>query len=248
MRTNKTSQIGDFLQQQNYLNKEFDFQAGFRQTEHDNPLSGFTKSELWNMFKNTFYSMYGKSLQYDDTIIENLKILFFYFLRDNKFFECENLFSDSSKPSFKKGLLIVGGFGLGKTDYFKVFESVFRHHPVFKFKFYSSMELVRNFEKCVNQNDKLEFYKCVKRKLIFIDDVNSEREGSNYGKVEVIPEILSIRYDNKLKTYMTANYTNAENCVNQTLIDLGKRYGSRIYDRFFEMFNIIEFKGKSFRI
>ena len=40
---------------------------------------------------------------------------------------------------------------------------------------------------------------------------------------------------------------NESHIIEQTLIDLGKRYDGRLLDRFFKMFNIIGFTGKSKR-
>ncbi|MFK7832093.1 MAG: hypothetical protein AB8B52_02340 [Winogradskyella sp.] len=205
------------------------------------------RDHLWNDFVKTFYKMYGKKLKKEPDAINNLKVLFHYFLQEKKFFECENLRKDISEPSFDKGLLIIGGYGLGKTDFFKAFEAVFNDYPDLRFKFFTAKGLVKDFEKCQTPIDKEHFFKNTERKLMFIDDINSEREASNYGKVDVIEEILYNRYDYRLRTFVTCNYTNSDNCAKRTLEDLGKRYGGRIYDRFFEMFNFIEFKGKSYR-
>jgi DNA replication protein DnaC len=174
-------------------------------------------------------------------------VLFCYFLRDEKFFKCENLRGDISIPSFKKGLLIIGGFGLGKTDYFKVFENIFKNYSHLRFKFYTSKALVHQFEICQTPMDRESFFKDSERKLMFIDDISSERLASNYGRVDTIEEIIINRYDKKLRTFASCNYTSSDNCALKTLQDLGLRYGGRLYDRFHEMFNIIEIKGTSYR-
>nr|WP_321221986.1 hypothetical protein [uncultured Psychroserpens sp.] len=211
------------------------------------PVENLSKQSLWNYFVDGFQTTYGKKFLNDIDSLNNLKILFYYFLRDESFLECDNLRKDISTPSFNKGLLIIGGYGLGKTDYFKVFESIFKNYPDLRFKFYTSKELVHKYEICEKPMDKQYFFKDVERKLMLIDDISSERTASNFGKVDVIDEVLIHRYDNKLRTFVTCNYTNDGNCAQQTLIDLGLRYGSRMYDRFYEMFNIVEFKGTSYR-
>lgn len=208
----------------------------------------FTKKQLWIEFKKVFIEMYQKDLIIDfEETLENLKVLFNYFLQDQEFFNCRHLRGDISKPSFKKGLLIIGGYGLGKTDYFKVFERVFAGFTEFRFKFYTSTQLVNKYELCKSPLDKRQFYKNMARKKMFIDDLNSERFASNYGKIDLLKDVLYLRYDRNLVTFVSCNYSDVNQCVNQTLRDLGLRYGARIYDRYFEMFNIIEFKGKSFR-
>lgn len=211
------------------------------------PMNEISKQELWKCFTQTFYEMNGKAFQQDQDAIKNLKVLFFYFLQDEKFFECENLRADITIPSFKKGLLIIGGFGLGKSNYFKVFEKVFRRFASLRFKFYTTNELVQKYESCQKPLDKDYFFKEVKRKRMFIDEINSERLASNYGHFDVVEEVLISRYDNKLITFASCNYNSYDACAKQTLEDLGLRYGSRIYDRFHEIFNIIEFTGLSYR-
>lgn len=211
------------------------------------PKHDFSKKGLWNCFLKTFQEMHGKEFQKDEESINNLKTLFYYFLRNENFYKCKNLRADISNPSFDKGLLIIGGFGLGKTDYFKVFERVFKSYPHLRFKFYTSKALVHHYEICQTPMDKQSFFKDTERKLMFIDDISSERLASNYGKFDVIDEVMINRYDKKLRTFTSCNYTTNDCCAKQTLIDLGLRYGSRMYYRFHEMFNIIEFKGKSFR-
>ena len=211
------------------------------------PTYQFSKKELWRKFIKEFYIMYGKELILDEYSINNLKVLFFYFLQDKSFFECENLRVDITIPSFQKGVLIIGGYGLGKTDYFKVFEKVFEKYTDHRFKFYVSKDLVMKYELCQTPFDKNYFFNDFNRKRIFIDDLKSERLASNYGKVDVIEELLSTRYNKKLTTFASCNYSNSNECVKETIEDLGIRYGARIYDRLYESFNIIEFKGKSYR-
>jgi DNA replication protein DnaC len=206
------------------------------------------KKSLWNQFLRSFKTIYNKELIINDSVIHNLKPLFYYFLNDSNFFECENLRSDISKPSLDKGLLIIGGYGLGKTDYFKVFQTVFKTLPTLRFKCYNSKELISGYESCITPIDKKEFFNEKNRRLLFIDDISSERVASNYGLIDVVGEILAERYTNNLRTLASCNYSNENQCVEQTLEALGIRYGDRIYDRLFEMFNIIEFNGKSFRI
>jgi DNA replication protein DnaC len=210
-------------------------------------ICNFSKKELWQKFIETFYAMYGKKIIQDTSTINNLKVLFYYFLGDEQFFECDNLRGDITNPSFQKGLLIIGGFGLGKTDYFKVFERVFVKLSNYRFKFFSSKELVAKYELCNTPLDKKSFFKDVDRKRMFIDDLRSERLASNYGKFDVIEEVLSFRYDRKLTTFTSCNYSNNNQCVKETIEELGATYGGRIYDRLYESFNIIEFTGKSYR-
>jgi DNA replication protein DnaC len=212
-----------------------------------NELNKVSKEQMWQKFLETFCAMYNKEFIQNERTINNLKVIFFYFLKDEKFFDCDNLRGDIIKPSFEKGLLIIGGFGLGKTDYFKVFEKVFEKFNNYRFKFYSSKELVNKYELCQTAFDKKYFFKDISRKRMFIDDIASERIASNYGKIDVVAEVLSNRYDKRLITYASCNYSDKSFSSKKTLEYLGLRYGPRLYDRFYEMFNIIEFTEKSYR-
>ena len=61
----------------------------------------FTKKELWNLFLKTFKKLHGEEFIYNDEILENVKPIMYYFLKDENFFFCKNL-SDISQPSFDK--------------------------------------------------------------------------------------------------------------------------------------------------
>jgi DNA replication protein DnaC len=117
-----------------------------------------------------------------------------------------------------------------------------------RFKYYAAKDLVLRYEHCTSASEKEYFFKDVSRPKMFIDDLMSERMASNYGKVDVIQDVLMQRYDKRLITFASCNYNDNDYCAKSTLEDIGLRYGSRIYDRLFEMFNVIEFKGSSLRM
>lgn len=207
-----------------------------------------TASKLWQLFKTNFEEVNSKPfVKIDGITIKNLEPLIYYFSRDKKFFECENL-SRLSEPSFEKGLLIVGNFGNGKTSTMKVFEKIFKGIPGIGFKGFSANESVAMFEKCSNDTDRNEFEKMMWRGTRYFDDLKTERIASNFGKVNIFKEIIEERYNRTLKTYVTCNFKkDYPNDLNAALDEFEEKYDSRVYDRLFEMFNIIEFKGKSFR-
>jgi DNA replication protein DnaC len=209
---------------------------------------------LWQLFKANFPIVnqrpFIKIGGIDGVSTKNLEPLVYYFSKDERFFECENL-SKLSEPSFDKGLLIIGTFGNGKTSTMKVFEHIFKSIPGVGFKGYSANEVVLQFEKCSgNSADALrtEFIKRMYNGNRYFDDLKTERIASNFGKVNIFKEILEERYNRKSKTFITANFKEGfENDIEAAVDEFGEKYGPRVYDRLFEMFNIIEFKGKSFR-
>ena len=58
---------------------------------------------------------------------------------------------------------------------------------------------------------------------------------SRIKKVEIFKDILEKRYSNNAKTMVSMNYSG--NSVEETLDAISDKYGERVYDRIFEMFN-----------
>jgi len=207
-----------------------------------------TANGLFSVFKRIFIELNGKPFELNETTRENIAPFLYYFSKDEKFFKCQNLTS-LSNPSFDKGLLVVGDFGNGKTSVFKTFEDIFKYLPSHIFTGYTANEVVTEFEKCSDEELRREFERKMYKGRRYFDDLKTERIASNYGKVNIFKEILEERYNRKSITYISCNYKDGfPNDINEALKEFGEKYGGRVYDRLFEMFNIIEFKGKSFRI
>src|SRR5690606_37136646 len=80
------------------------------------------------------------------------------------------------------------------------------------------------------------------------DDVKNEREASNFGKVDLFKEILYKRYESKnFRTILICNYDSDFPNDMEQVIESFSRYGDRNFDRFFVIFNFIEYKGISKR-
>jgi len=216
-----------------------------------------TALRLWNVFKAFFEELNKKPFEKNEFTTKNIEVLIYYFSKDERFFECENL-SKISTPSFDKGLLIIGTFGNGKTAVMKTFEKIFRTTTGVSFKGFTANEIVTMYEKCNDEISKSDFNKKVNFGSRYFDDIKTERVASNFGKVNLFKDILESRYNNRVqeikgetkinKTFGTCNYKEGfEGNVEVALEEFGEKYGGRVYDRLFEMFNIVEFKGKSFR-
>lgn len=216
-----------------------------------------TPLRLWNVFKHNFFEVTRREWEKNDFTSKNLEVLIYYFSQNEKFFKCENL-SKLSEPSFNKGLLIVGTYGNGKTSVMKTFERVFKTTRGVSFKGYTANEIVTMYEKCSDSVLKAEFNSKVNSGSRYFDDVKTERQASNFGKVNLFKDILETRYNNRItlvngvekvnKTFITMNYKEGYEGNLQVAIDeMGELYGGRVYDRLFDMFNVVEFKGISFR-
>lgn len=208
----------------------------------------FNSKQLWIEFKNQFEITNGKPFVKNEFWLENISPLLYYFSQDERFLSCENLRKELSIPSFEKGLLIIGNFGNGKTASMKTFESIFKNFDGYRFKGFSANEAVTMFEKCNDEITRSDFEKLMWRGTRYFDDLKTERIASNFGKVNIFKEILEERYNSKSKTFITCNFCDGyPNDIDAALDEFETKYGGRVYDRIFEMFNIIEFKGNSFR-
>jgi len=180
----------------------------------------------------------------NDITLQNLAPILFWFCRDDRFFDCKNI-SKLSEPSFEKGLMLIGGYGIGKSETMKVMQLIFSTDHFRSFKFNSANEIIHRFESCQEAHEKEAFWKYVMNGRACFDDIKNEREASNYGKVSIFKEILIERANRKQLTHMTTNYKSGS--VEATIQEFGEKYDSVLYDRLFSSFNFIEFEGKSFR-
>ncbi|MCR1025755.1 hypothetical protein NQT66_13110 [Cellulophaga baltica] len=219
-----------------------------QQTIQQAVTANFTKGQLWHLFKIKFRQMTGKKFIESVESINNVSVLFHYFLKDEKFLTHPTVHANLSIPDFSKGLLIIGGYGAGKTVYMKVLEQCFMDLRYMRFKVISTNRVVQKFENCHTSFDRTYFFNQMNLGVNLFDDIGSERLARYFGDVNIMKEIFEVRYMQHKLTYGTVNYKiDAPKNVPAALESLGENYGSRFYDRIFEMFNIIEFKGKSMR-
>lgn len=160
-----------------------------------------------------------------------------YWNRDPAFELLENI-------SLRKGLLVFGSFGTGKTSSFRIIGNIAKQYQVPKLWFpsISAQEVVAKFNTAKNKEDIVQYYS---NGIFLFDDLGSETVGNNifqYGKEEIFVRILLNRYrifENKaIKTHITTNL-NMEGIEN--------RYGRQIADRFGQMFNLVKLDGSSRR-
>jgi DNA replication protein DnaC len=157
----------------------------------------------------------------------------------------ENLyyyFGGSEKTTLnpKKGILLIGDLGVGKSILFKVMNQIFKACKYVHAK--------RNIERTLKEFGELQAckeYGYDFKGNLMIDDVGTE-EVELYlykNRISMIGQLLLERYDlfqdTGLKTHVSTNLTT------EALSDL---YGERNFDRFREMFNIIIWKGASLRL
>lgn len=224
---------------------------------------------LYGMFKEAYLRANGVEFDPKHNDGEPKVFVFtlmYYLFRDSKFLSSPLLNKTINNPHMGKGLLVMGGYGCGKTTIFKAFKYLFfeasrdenvivkdvegemvplkRYRKLF-FAFFSVNDVVKDYEGCSTQEGKTRFWDVMIKGRHYYDDLTKERAASNYGKVELFQDILEGRYEKSSLTMASLNY--AGKTAESTLKAMGSKYGPRVYDRIFEMFNIVELKGKSLR-
>lgn len=144
----------------------------------------------------------------------------------------------------KKGIMIVGPMGIGKTFLFKIFRS----NPYQSFKLVSA----KNISKAA-KTDSERFFESIKSWIIpnisnnffgqkqlalMIDDLGTEDNINDFGnKTNVIQDLIEERYES-FKREKLPNLFITTNLTKEQLIE---RYGARTVDRLAEMLNVCTF-------
>lgn len=150
----------------------------------------------------------------------------------------------------KKGLLIIGGLGVGKSAMMRVMQRVFKDTNS-RFRWVNAYDL-KDLSEVYTTSQIKEMYGYDLKMDMYIDDIGISVDVKRYGNtVNIITEILMERYDLFIsagfKTHLSSNLlTSITNDVHNTPT-LKSVYGSRILDRIKEMTEIITFKGESHR-
>ena len=197
-----------------------------------------------DVFKKVFFKMaqefYANTNLYFEVDGSNKSFLQHfcrYWNRDKAFELLENI-------SLRKGLLVFGSYGTGKTSSFHIIQNMAKQYQVKELWFpsISTQEVVDRFNMEKNKEDVIRYFS---KGTFLFDDLGSETAGNNiyqYGKEDVFVRILLNRYRNfdKLgtKTHITTNLG---------LKQIEERYGKQLADRFIKMFNLLKLDGPSRR-
>lgn len=152
-----------------------------------------------------------------------------------------------TNPAAKPGLMFCGTVGNGKTTtmkavcafinaYGKYIDSQTGEASYIRAEFVTAETIAQNASNTLGIQTN-EFLKT--RKMLGIDDLGVEGESSYYGmKVKPIQRIIGFRNQPSMLTMVTTNLSAA---------DLRREYDLRTYDRLKQMFEILPFRGESFR-
>lgn len=149
-----------------------------------------------------------------------------------------------------KGLFIYGDYGTGKSLFFEILEQVYKSYPnpSLRIKTVNTIELT---DKVIGElsrpnhlasHDK-SIYENYSRGSIHFEDLGAERNLNHFGNtINIMSDLIQLRYAKTKKerclTFITTNLS---------LEEVKTRYGLRVYDRMFEMFNFIKITGDSRR-
>lgn len=197
-----------------------------------------------DIFKKVFFKMaqefYGNNyldFEVDSSNKSFLQHFCKYWNRDTAFEILENI-------SLRKGLLVFGSYGTGKTSSFHIIQNMAKRYQVRELWFpsISTQKVVERFNMAKNKEDVIQYYS---KGVFMFDDLGAEKKGNNiyqYGNEEVFVRILLNRYRNfeslGTKTHITTNLN---------LSQIEQRYGKQLADRFIKMFNLLKLDGPSRR-
>lgn len=142
----------------------------------------------------------------------------------------------------KKGLLVVGGVGIGKSTLM----AFFKRNQKASYRVISCREIESDFASDGEKSVRICSYNLPvamnsdpfgHQEIGFcFDDLGTEANAKHYGQEKnVMAEIILNRYDNNIPYHCTHITTNL------TAEEIKSQYGSRVTDRIREMFNVIKF-------
>ena len=189
-------------------------------------------------------NLLGKEMYGKDFSIENEEVFKSY----------QKIYSILLKNHFgksKKGVLVIGGIGVGKSALMKIMQRIFKDSNS-RFRLVNAYEL-KDLSEVYTISQIKEMYGFDLKCDLYIDDIGFSVDVKRYGNtVNIVTEILMERYDlfvsTGIKTHLSSNImTQITNNINNKPT-LKNMYGARIIDRMKEMCEIIIFKGASQRV
>jgi len=163
-------------------------------------------------------------------------------------------FENFKKKKGKKGVLVIGQVGSGKSAMMKVYQRMFKDTER-RFKLVKAYELKDMSEEMTTGQIK-EIYGSDLKCDLYIDDIGINQDAKRYGNtVNIISEIIVDRYELFInagyRTHFSSNviaeYKGDINDPKSKMPTLRSLYGGRVLDRIKEMCDIIVFKGTSLR-
>jgi DNA replication protein DnaC len=193
--------------------------------------STFDFTQCLNFIETTGKKLYHPGFK---VIADDYEIIFkllAYFMKDTAGAEKFNL-------SFRKGILLSGPVGCGKTSLMNIIK--YFHEPEERYIMKScrdvSFEFIQEGYSVIHKYSKQSF-KSDKPKVYCFDDLGTENNLKYYGNdCNVMAEVLLSRYDMFISRHMLTHVT-----TNLNSSEIEEIYGTRIRSRLREQFNLIAF-------
>lgn len=203
---------------------------------------------LLTLFLKEYKETYKKEFIQNEEFLIRLNTLIQYFTKNEDFLK-STIVNRLSQPSLNKGLLIIGDFGTGKSTILKTLLQVLKKRNILYSIHHHVTEVNQKYEAAEKPADKAKFYKDYSEATRFFDDILTEEKANNYGIKYLFKDIFELRYEKRSLTFLACNFDpNYSDDVEKGIQQFYERYGGRVYDRIFEMFNIVVFRGKSMRL
>ena len=157
---------------------------------------------------------------------------------------------DLNQKKAKKGVLVIGNVGVGKTAMMKIMQRAFKRTET-AFKSVNSYQL-RDMSENLTIGEIKAIYGADLKMDLYIDDIGVFSDVKRYGNtVNIIGEIIMERYDlfiaSGYRTHLSSNLmTDIKDNV-KNIPTIKSVFGARVLDRIKEMNDIFIFKGSSKR-
>lgn len=193
----------------------------------------WTAKNMYNLMAWTSQNVYNKKLIVNDDNKKLITALCFFISNDPRF---ETEFDPKLKYSFKKGLLIRGASGIGKTHLVRCIESNLLNPILTLSMIEISDELMAYGEYEINKGT---------NKCIYLDDVGTEETpvvhfGTKIYFFKNFIESIYLRQQAK-------GFGNLILSTNLNFQQCSEKYGFRVASRMRDMFNVIDVSGKDMR-
>ncbi len=149
----------------------------------------------------------------------------------------------------KKGFLLMGPSGLGKTHIaIGTISELTLYHGVkcmFKDFFYLLSELKQAYSQGTPENEVI--VPLIETEVLVIDELGKGR--SNEWELNILDQLISKRYNSSKKTVITTNYISSDIAreIGEEKEILELRIGERIASRLYEMCEFMYLEGKDYR-
>lgn len=204
----------------------------------------FNNEQLISYCENFFMERFGYAFEFDSENRSVIEHLSYYFTNDERF--------EVANRSLKKGILLQGNVGIGKTLLMKFFQKNKKRCYTVK-----SCSVIADEFLLYSKDDELtieDTYSTPIEKPLHdpgaffqkyigycFDDLGTEELKNNFGnKKNVMADIIMAVYNKK-------DYEKFHITTNLTAVEIEQRYGTRVRSRIREMFNIIVLGGKDRR-